>query len=357
MATYPFLLYGSYGYTGQLIAEFAVSEGLKPLLAGRDPARLRSQAARLGLDWAAFSVDQSDEFDRALTSSSLLLHAAGPFHRTYRQAAAACLRTGRHYLDITGEVPVFEGLAEMDQKARAAGVMLLPGVGFDVVPSDCLAVHLKQKLPSATHLRLAIRTQGSGLSHGTALTMAESIDQAAAVRRGGQLVQIPAGSLTRSFDFGRGPRLAVAIRWGDLSTAYHSTGIPNIETYMTFAPSIIRMMSLSARLGGILRTGPAQSVLRTLVKSQPAGPSESARQTSRSFLYGEVWDDDGRRAAARLSLPEGYALTAQTSVRIAQKILGGQASPGFQTPGGLFGPGLILEIPTAVREDIPNAAG
>jgi short subunit dehydrogenase-like uncharacterized protein len=357
MPDYPFLLYGAYGYTGSLIAEHAVEQGLKPLLAGRDPERLRRQANRLGLDCVAFSLDQSAVFDQALQRCSALFHCAGPFHRTFRPAIAACLRTGRHYLDITGEVPVFEGLAELDPEARSAGIMLMPGVGFDVVPSDCLAVYLKQRLPSANHMRLAIRALGGGVSRGTALTTVESIDQGSAVRRDGRLVQIPVGSLRRSFDFGNGPRQAVAIRWGDLSTAYRSTGIPHIETYATFPPSVISFLPFFARLGGLLRSSSVQALMRAIIARRSPGPSAVVRQSSRSRIVGEAWDDQGRQVSARLDVPEGYFLTALTSITILQKILAGQVAPGFQTPAGFYGADLILEIPTVVRQELSGVLG
>ena len=157
-----FLLYGSYGYTGRLIAERARELGLTPLLAGRDGAAHAAQGEELGLPVRAFALDDRAALDAALRETPVVLHAAGPFSRTAAPMAEACLRSGRHYLDITGEIAVFEALAARDRQARDAGVMLLPGVGFDVVPSDCLAVHLKRRLPGATQLTLAFQG-GSGV--------------------------------------------------------------------------------------------------------------------------------------------------------------------------------------------------
>ncbi|CAM4496393.1 MAG: hypothetical protein LEGION0403_FIIPPAGN_01689 [Legionella sp.] len=36
---------------------------------------------------------------------------------------------------------------------------------------------------------------------------------------------------TRFIDFGKGEKLATTIPWGDVSTAFYTTGIPNIEVY------------------------------------------------------------------------------------------------------------------------------
>ncbi len=352
MAEKTFLLYGSYGYTGRLIAEQAVQRGLKPILAGRDPARLHEQASQLGLESLAFALDDTPALENALSRVSLVLLAAGPFQHTYRPVAQACLRLGRHYLDITGEIGVFEGLAALHAEAQQAGVMLLPGVGFDVVPSDCLAAHLKNRLPSADHLTIAIRSGGGGFSQGTALTMVESIHLSTVVRRDGRLAHTEGGPQVRNFDFGRGPRPAIAISWGDIATAYWSTKIPNIETFMSFPPSITRLFQASGALRGPLGAGWVKGLLRRLVKSGPPGPTDEQRQRGRSTLYSEVSGAAGQRASARLETPEGYQLTMLSSLLIVEKVLQGQAFPGFQTPSTAFGADLVLEIPGTQRLDL-----
>ncbi len=189
-----FLLYGSYGYTGNLIAEYAVAQGLRPLLAGRDETRLRAQAERLSLDFRAFTLSDSAALDDALRSTGLVVHCAGPFVLTFKQMAEACLRTGAHYVDISGEIEGFEALAALDSQAKAAGVMLLPGAGFDVVPSDCLAAHMHQRLPSATHLKLFIRMVGGGVSRGTARSGIENMQRGGRIRReGASSLSLPPG--------------------------------------------------------------------------------------------------------------------------------------------------------------------
>src|SRR6187402_1304471 len=108
----------------------------------------------------------------------------------------ACLAERVPYLDITGEIAVFEAAAARDAEAKAAGVVLLPGAGFDVVPSDCLAAHLKRRLPSATSLALAFQVLG-GVSRGTATTAVENLARGGMVRRAGKLVAVPAAYKTR----------------------------------------------------------------------------------------------------------------------------------------------------------------
>src|ERR1700730_6262083 len=154
--TNRFFIYGATGYTGKLTARTAKEKGLKPILAGRNEAKLKAIAEPLGFQSRAFDLSERTKLDAALAEVDAVLHIAGLFSSTSKPMADACLRTGTHYLDITGEIDVFEALAARDAEARQAGIMLLPGVGFDVVPSDCLAVHLKEKLPDADDLKIYI---------------------------------------------------------------------------------------------------------------------------------------------------------------------------------------------------------
>ncbi|HMQ33478.1 MAG TPA: saccharopine dehydrogenase NADP-binding domain-containing protein [Chloroflexaceae bacterium] len=345
------LIYGANGYTGKLVARRAVERGLRPTLAGRSAEGVAAVARRLGLPSVAVSLDDGPGLDAALEGHALVIHCAGPFRYTSRPMASACLRGGVHYLDITGEIGVFEDLARHDAEARAVGVMLLPGAGFDVVPSDCLAAHLKRRLPSATRLELAFRGLG-GLSRGTALTALEGLGRPGAVRRGGVIVPAPVGRPARQVDFGRGPVSVAAIPWGDVSTAYHSTGIPDITVYTAVPPALIGLMRLGGALGPLMAARPVQDVLRGLVRRRGPGPDDEARARGLSLLWGEAADDVGRRAAARLRAPEGYTLTAATAVLIAEKVLAGQWAAGFQTPARAYGPDLIMELEGVERVDL-----
>ncbi|HEV3204582.1 MAG TPA: saccharopine dehydrogenase NADP-binding domain-containing protein, partial [Gemmataceae bacterium] len=226
-----YLIYGASGYTGALIAREALGRGHKPILAGRNAGNVAKLARDLGLDHRVFSLASASAIDEGIKGVRAVLHCAGPFFHTSQPMVAACLRNTIHYLDITGEIQVFEACAARDQEAKRAGIMLMPGVGFDVVPSDCLAAHLKRRLPSATALALGFFSKG-GLSRGTATTMTENIHRGGAVRKGGVLTPVPAAWKTRTIDFGAGPMPAMTIPWGDVSTAYHSTRIPNIEVYI-----------------------------------------------------------------------------------------------------------------------------
>jgi short subunit dehydrogenase-like uncharacterized protein len=349
------LIYGAYGYSGELIARRAVERGLRPVLAGRRAEALTPLAAELELSWRAFSLDDPAALDRAVAGSQVVLNCAGPFTHTAVPMVDACLRARAHYLDITGEVSVFAALAGRDAQARAAGVMVLPGAGFDVVPSDCLAAHLHHRLPDATHLRLAFRPS-SGPSRGTALTTLEGAGRGGMVRRDGILTPVPLGHRTIDVDFGPGAKhnraKAIAIPWGDVFTAGVTTGIPNVEVYIAVPWSIRAGMRLSRPLAPLLASAPIQRLLAGRLRSGPAGPSAEARRRGRCLLWGDAHDGKGRRVVSRMITADAYEITVLTSVALAQRALDGQARPGFQTPAGAYGRDFVLEFPGTVREDV-----
>ena len=346
------LVYGANGYTGELIVRRAVERGLRPILAGRSAPALERLAAELALPLRVFPLDDAAAVDAGLEGVTAVLHAAGPFSRTSRPMADGCLRRGVHYLDVTGEGAVFAALAKRDGEARAAGVTLLPGVGFDVVPTDGLAAHLARRLPGATRLTLAFKAVGQA-SRGTTLTALEGIHLGGMVRRGATLTRVPSAWRTRDFDFGRGPVRCMTIPWGDVWTAWHTTGIPDIEVYLA-APAALRAFATASRfIGPVLGSRPVQGALAALVRARVTGPDAEARARGRSLVYGEVEHADGRRASARLTAPEGYAFTALAAVECAGRVLAGQARPGFLTPSLAFGPDLALSIAGVERIDLP----
>ena len=347
-----FLIYGSYGYTGQLVVELAVKEGMRPILAGRDEKKLRAQAERYNLEYRAFPLDETAKLDSALLEVDAVLHCAGPFVLTFKQMAEACIRTKRHYVDISGEIEGFEALAKMNEEAKQANIMLLPGGGFDVVPSDCLAAYLHEKLPTATHFRLFIRGVGGGVSRGTARSGAENMHRQGRIRRDGKIVQVPPAWQILEQDFGRGPVKVVSIGWGDVSTSYHSTGVPNIETYFAVKPIAVSLLRLTRVIGPLIYTRPVRNFLKWVIGwANPHGPTPEQNKNGFSLMVGEMRDDQ-KVVRAKLRTPEGYRITALTTIEIMKRILNGDYKPGFQTPSLAYGVDFIMQFEGVEREDL-----
>ena len=347
-----FLIYGSYGYTGELIVELATKEGMSPILAGRDEKKLREQAEKYNLEYRAFYLDETEKLDSALLEVDAALHCAGPFVLTYLQMAEACIRTKRHYVDISGEIEGFEELARMSDAAKHAGIMLLPGGGFDVVPSDCLATYLHQQLPTATHFRLFIRGIGGGVSRGTARSGAENMHRQGRIRKDGKVIQVPPAWQVLEQDFGRGLRPVVSIGWGDVSTAYYSTKIPNIETYFAFPRFAIQFLKLSRYIGPLVYSRPVRNLLKWIIGIvNPNGPSRDRNKNGFSLMIAEMRDGD-QVVRAKMRTPEGYWLTALTTIEIMRRILNGDLKTGFQTPSLAYGSDFIMQFDGVEREDL-----
>ena len=345
-----FLIYGATGYTGTLIAEHAVERGLSPVLAGRRADAVRSLAERLGLRYRVFSLGIRRALVEGLDGMAAVLHAAGPFSATSAPMADACFAAGVHYCDITGEIDVFEELASRDARAKAAGVVLMPGVGFDVVPSDCLAAHVSARLPDAIRLRLSI----GGLtraSRGTAKTMVEAIAQGVRVRSDGRIV-LARGTPKGMVDFGAGPRQTVGVSWGDVSTAWHSTGIPSVEVFFEADRNMRSAAAMPALLKRALGTGPMERFLKAQIDRRlPPGPSAEQRARGRAVVVAEARNAAGHSVVSRLVTPEPYALTALTAVEIVRRIALDGAPAGFRTPSSVFGVDFIMGFDGIVRED------
>jgi short subunit dehydrogenase-like uncharacterized protein len=347
----PLLVYGANGYTGRIVTDALLARGIRPTLCGRNARAVASLAERHGLPYCAADLDDAGALDAALADVEAVVHCAGPFSTTARPMLDACLRQRVHYLDVTGEVPVLEAAAGRGPEARARGITLLPGVGFDVVPTDCLAAHVARRLPRATHLRLAV-TGLDFASHGSARTLIEQVDRTIWVRREGRLARALHLEDRPYFDFGEGPRATVNVSWGDVVTAYYTTGIPNVSVYFERTVPLETAAWAGRLLGAILRTGPAQAWMKAHVDFFGGERSAEERALRTMVIVAEARASDGSWAASRLRTPEAYAFTGSTAATLAARVLGGDLEPGFQTPARVYGADFILGWPGVSREDL-----
>jgi short subunit dehydrogenase-like uncharacterized protein len=337
------LLYGATGYTGELIAREAAARGAQPVLAGRNRAAVERLARELQCEARVFALD-GGAIAPHLEGVALVLNCAGPFSATAHAMMHACLAQRAHYLDITGEIEVFELGHSLDADARRANVVLCPGVGFDVVPTDCLAARLKAALPDATHLALAFDSR-SPPSRGTAKTMIESVRTGSRVRSDGRIVPIPFASRVREIDFGEGRKLAVAIPWGDVSTAFRTTGIPNIEVYVPASPGAVRRMQRLNRWRWLLGSAPAQWLLKRRAARAPAGPDEQLRERTPVLLWGEARNAAGRTVVGRMRVANGYTVTVHASLGLVDRVIAAPPSGGFRTPSQIAGVDFAAQLP------------
>jgi short subunit dehydrogenase-like uncharacterized protein len=338
------MIYGANGYTGEMIARQAKRRGLTPILAGRSASKVELLSRELGLERRSFGLEAPAEVDEGLRGVGLVLHCAGPFSQTASPMLEGCLRNGSHYLDITGEIPVFEYAHAQQERARHAHVVLCPGVGFDIIPTDCVARALKDALPDATHLVLGF-DQPAVLSPGTAKTSVEFAGRGGRVRRNGKIVAVSLAHSARRIDFGNGPKSAMAIPWGDVSTAYYSTGIPNIEVYVPASRLVILGAKLANLFAPLLRLKSVIGALQGLIAKRIQGPGSAARDRMPSYVWGEATNPSGEKRTARIKTANGYSLTITGSLEVVQYLLQTDVAGGAYTPSMLMGPGLVSRLP------------
>jgi short subunit dehydrogenase-like uncharacterized protein len=339
------MIYGANGYTGELIAREAVELGMQPILAARNEERVAEVATTLGLEYRRVTLDDAALLREALGDVAAVLHCAGPFAHTSKPMVEACLVSATHYLDITGEIAVFETVLSLGEQAESAGVALLPGVGFDVVPTDCLAARLAESLPEARQLELAFHTEGGAWSRGTLKTVIEGMPHSGAVRREGRIVPVPIAWKAREIDFSCGRRWAMTIPWGDVSTAFYTTGIPNIRVYGGASPRSIARARRMRTLLPLMGIRPVKRLAQWWVDRTVTGPDEAKRSEARTYLWGRVRGGADESVTATLETAEGYSLTATAAVQCMARVLNGRVTPGVWTPARAFGSRFVEELP------------
>ena len=348
------MIYGANGYTGRLLAAEAVRRGMRPLLAGRKREAINSLASELGLAARIFDLEDSRNLKSQLTAMDLVMHCAGPFSVTSEPMLQACIDSGVHYLDITGEIDVFEAAWKKSTEAKRADVVVCPGAGFDVVPTDCLAASLVRQLPAATHLVLAFES-GGGMSPGTAKTSIEGLKEGGRIRKDGELVRVPLAWKSREVPFAHATRTTITIPWGDLFTAWVSTGIPNIEVHVSVPPATIRRMKIMRFVQPLMGLSPVQAFMKSWIGRTVRGPDEQQRKASASQFWGKVSSADGRAVCGTMSGPNGYDLTINASLGMVQYLLDIDVEGGFYTPSLLMGEDFAVSLP-GVTMKIENSA-
>lgn len=322
------LIYGAAGYMGKLFTQYAKNLDLPVVLGSRDPM-LTPGELRL------FSLNDVAVIMTYLEDIKLVVNLAGPFANTQQPFIEACLKTGTHYIDISGEVPEFEAAYQFDALAKTSNVMLMPGAGFGVVPTDIAATLAHQKLPDATHLVLAYITIG-GATRGTLKTVLKDIHKEGIEIVGGEKVKaMPAKDAFFVEVNGKKQRVIYNPWRGDLFTARISTAIPNIRTYANFPGFAERMMK-----GKLLWL--RDLILNKLINWLPVGPSEKALKKGKTVIYANVRNNLGQTASVTIHGPEAYVFTAQILTSISKEIINDNWKPGFQTPS-VFGKPVLLE--------------
>jgi short subunit dehydrogenase-like uncharacterized protein len=347
---YKILIYGANGYTGKLITQEAKEKGLSVEIAGRNEEEIQKLSKKTDFPYHIVELTDKDNLNKLLKKFNTVIHCAGPFSETAIPMVEACIQSKTNYLDITGEIWVFGDIMKYHKQAQEAGIALIPGVGFDVVPTDCLAGYLKKKLPTATSLELAFVGSKTGMSRGTAVTMAKNISKGGFIREDGEIKNVPLAYEVKEIEFAHRKQWSMTIPWGDLMTSYHQTQIPNIKVFSGASLKMINKIKKFRNLKFLLGIAWIQKLVRRKIENSVTGPSDKNLKNGKTYVIGTISDDTGKNFKTELITPEAYFLTAKTALASALK-LEGNALNGYLTPALAFGIDFIMEFENVERID------
>lgn len=349
------MIYGCYGYSGKLLAEEAARRGMTPVVAGRNEVKTRAVANDLGLPYCVVSLENQAQLEAALEGIDLVMHCAGPFSSTSAPMIDACMNTRTHYFDISGEIEVFEHAHTrvINDAAKAKGIIVCPGSGFDVIPTDCLAMSLADAMPDARTLTLGF-SGFADLAPGTAKTMVEGMAKPVMARRDGEIIN--SSLRVREIDYGSGPQQSMTLSWGDVSTAYYTTGIPNIEVYTSATDKEVFSNRLAALFRPLFRLNTVQKYLKNRLGRKIVGPDTARRKNQRLKIWGEVSNAAGLRMHGYLETTSGYEVTITGPLAIVEYMMTAAELPaGSVTPSMLMGKDFVSRLPDCTEITIVEA--
>lgn len=346
------LIYGAYGYTGSGISRLAAEYGITPVLSGRNASKLKALADEVGYDYITLSLeDNHQNLVRVLKQFELVMHIAGPYTYTSEPMINAAIEAQTHYVDLTGENHVIQAQLDRDQEFIDAGIMVMPAVGYDVVPTDCLNFYVAKQIDKPTKLTLVMNgnyteVEGAATSRGTLKSGLEMLSRPIMSRQNGEMVEMGQAKVVKREVDGKVETL-VQIPWADMMTSWVSTGVPNIETYQVQDGELPGwVLWLSKREWG------KNMLVWMIDKFSPEGPPPEAQEKRQTQLVATASNAAGESFTAEMITPEAYLLTFHSALIIAKNILDGQWQLGFQTPAKVYGPDLALQVPGVVRRDL-----
>jgi short subunit dehydrogenase-like uncharacterized protein len=331
------MVYGANGYSARLITEELQKKNIRPILAGRNEKEIKLLAALYKCEYRIFDLDDDQKTIRELTGIHTLLNCAGPFRATAKDLMDACLLTGTNYLDITGEIPVMALAFSYNQKAKEKGIVILPSVGFDIIPTDCLAKRLSELMPDATDLKLGVLNKGGGISRGTWLTSLEFIGGKGKILRDGKIIDSPLGEFSASVHAESFSFHGLSIPWGDVYSSFQSTGIRNIMVYLGVPFIIILLKPVVLIFLKLMKLSFIKKLAAGYIKKNLTGPDEKTRNKGEVYIWGKVENQKGETIEEVYQFIEGYTLTAKGAAESAARVLAGEVKPGTYTPSLAFG--------------------
>ncbi len=342
------MLYGANGFTAGIMLPKLKVLSCKIILAGRNKEAIALIAKKYGYETRIFDLDHAQIVEKNLQDCGLLLNCAGPFTKTAWPLASACVKVRCHYFDITGELSVFQSLFSLNEAARAAKVSIIPGMGFDIVPSDCLAKMLAEQLPDASSIMIAISTKNTRASHGTMKTLFLNIGMMSLASRNGVGIEPVAKDDThRNVTFNGRTIMCMRAPLADLFCTPKSTGIEHVDTYLAMPKQFERIVPIVNIVRNLAQRPALNKLFAKAIELLPNGPTAAQQQKGCAYIYGEARTNDNRIARAQLRTHEPYVYTGDALIKGAERFLREGLACGFQTPSLAFGSHFAVEVDPA----------
>ncbi len=311
---------GASGHTGRFVVSELLRRGFAPVAVGRDAARLAQAGwAGAGVTLRAASLADTASLDQALAGVQAVINCAGPFLDTADAVARAALRVGAHYFDVTAEQPSAQAtLRDFDQPARAAGVFVMPAVGFYGGLADLLATRAMGNWERADAITMAIALDRWWPTQGTRATGERNTARRLVIEQG-QLVEqeLPHRELRWRFDSPVGEQDVVEVLFSEVILMARHLRTARLHSYLSQV---------------------ALQDIRDPATPPPAASDASGQSAQRFLVEARVVHGDLTRRVA-VQGRDIYAFTAPLVVEAVQRVLDGQTrhrSGGSATPGELF---------------------
>lgn len=354
----PITVYGATGYTGRLVARELCRSGVGFTLAGRNPGKLEKLATEVheareddgpAPEFRAVRVDDARGLRDLFSQCRAVISCAGPFSLHGEPVLAAALDAGAHYLDTTGEQPfMLTAFESYGSRAREAGLVVLPAMGYDYVPADLLVAMTAGDLASADRVRIGYHSPFQP-SRGTARSSLEMFKGGDLEWRDGALRPAPQQVSRPDFDFGSpfGRKRMMRFPSGEHLTVPRHLAVRSVETSMS-ADSILPerltpLMPILARPAGIAMRTPAKMVINRMIGLMPEGAGPEDRRGTRFAIGCEIHTGSGMRLA-RMTGTDVYGLTAALVVKGALAAADGRIdAAGALSPAEAFRPEEFLD--------------
>jgi len=350
------VLYGATGYTGVLVTDELVRRGAPFVLAGRNREKLERVSAERGrgAPVAVASLDDPQSLRRVLDQARVVINCAGPFTLAGEALVRAAIDTGTHYVDSTGEQTYIRRVFErLGAEAERRGVALVPAMGFDYAPGDCIARLAANDLEPLERLTLAYSVKGFGMSRGTMRSGLEMMKGGDVVYEDRDWHPAPRGVFRTSFAFPApiGEQSMARYPSGEVITVPHHTrtrSVNSLITTSTVAPGPLAsaLPYLTPALALTLRT-PLRRALGRAIELLPEGPPQEERRAAEFTIVAEARAEDGRLGRGVVRGSDVYGLTAVTLVHGAELMwTEGYDRAGSLGPAAAYDPGGFLDYLT-----------